>query len=132
MITQTKETQAQITPETAVSMLAEGNNRFLARMAEDRDLLQQVELTAGGQAPFAVVLSCIDSRVPAEMVFDQGIGDIFSARIAVGSFCVSRTTERLPRLSCWNCSGTWFCIYSTPNLELLNRRSIQRQYFVYE
>ena len=65
MITQNKETQAQITPETAVSMLAEGNKRFLARTAEDRDLLQQVELTAGGQAPFAVVLSCIDSRVPA-------------------------------------------------------------------
>ncbi len=85
MITQNKETQAAITPAKAVSMLAEGNQRFLARKAEGRDLLKQVELTAGGQAPFAVVLSCIDSRVPAEMVFDQGIGDIFSARIA-GNF----------------------------------------------
>ena len=85
MITQNQETQAQITPEGARAMLAEGNQRFLQRKAEDRDLLKQVELTAGGQAPFAVVLSCIDSRVPAEMVFDQGIGDIFSARIA-GNF----------------------------------------------
>lgn len=85
MITQNSETQAQITPEIARNMLAEGNQRFLERKAQDRDLLKQVELTAGGQAPFAVVLSCIDSRVPAEMVFDQGIGDIFSARIA-GNF----------------------------------------------
>ena len=85
MITQDQETQAQITPEGARAMLAEGNQRFLERKAINRDLLKQVELTAGGQAPFAVVLSCIDSRVPAEMVFDQGIGDIFSARIA-GNF----------------------------------------------
>ena len=85
MITQNKETQAQLTPAGARAMLVEGNRRFLERKVEVRDLLQQVELTAGGQAPFAVVLSCIDSRVPAEMVFDQGIGDIFSARIA-GNF----------------------------------------------
>ncbi|MEM9381206.1 MAG: carbonic anhydrase family protein [Planctomycetota bacterium] len=85
MITQTRETQAAITPDRALEMLREGNERFLARAPEKRDLLRQVELTKGGQAPFAVVLSCIDSRVPAETVFDQGIGDIFSARIA-GNF----------------------------------------------
>lgn len=85
MITQTRETQAAITPDKALQMLREGNERFLARSPERRDLLEQVDLTKGGQAPFAVVLSCIDSRVPAEMVFDQGIGDIFSARIA-GNF----------------------------------------------
>ena len=85
MITQNKETQASITPRRAQEMLAEGNRRFLERSPEERDLLEQVRLTSGGQAPFAVILSCIDSRVPAEIVFDQGIGDVFSARIA-GNF----------------------------------------------
>ena len=85
MITQNKDTQASITPARAQEMLAEGNRRFLERSPEDRDFIEQVELTKSGQAPFAVVLSCIDSRVPAEIVFDQGIGDIFSARIA-GNF----------------------------------------------
>lgn len=85
MITQNKDTQATITPARAQEMLAEGNQRFLDRSGETRDLLEQVELTKGGQAPFAVILSCIDSRVPAEIVFDQGIGDVFSARIA-GNF----------------------------------------------
>lgn len=85
MITQNKDSQASITPARAQEMLQEGNKRFLERSGETRDLLEQVELTKGGQAPFAVILSCIDSRVPAEIVFDQGIGDVFSARIA-GNF----------------------------------------------
>jgi len=82
MQTQSAETQASITPEKALQLLQEGNLRFLASRRADRNLLQQVNETSGGQWPFASVLSCIDSRVPAEIVFDQGIGDIFSARIA--------------------------------------------------
>jgi carbonic anhydrase len=82
MITQTKETQEKITAADARRMLEEGNKRFIESKMVDRDLMSQVATTSGGQAPFGVVLSCIDSRVPAETVFDQGIGDIFSARIA--------------------------------------------------
>ena len=82
MITQTKETQAQITPAKALEMLKEGNERFVSQNGVERDYKEQVELTSGGQAPFAVVLGCIDSRVPSEIIFDQGIGDIFNARIA--------------------------------------------------
>ncbi len=83
--TQTAETLAAITPEMAVQLLKDGNARFVASQALDRDLNQQVKQTAGGQHPFAAVLGCIDSRVPAELVFDQGIGDIFNVRIA-GNF----------------------------------------------
>lgn len=82
MITQSKDTQLALTPSTALQMLKDGNQRFVNNKKEDRDLLTQVKLTAGGQYPFAVLLSCIDSRVPAELVFDQGIGDIFSTRVA--------------------------------------------------
>lgn len=82
MITQTKETQSALTPEAAIQLLKEGNERFVAKKMADRDLIQQVEQTATGQYPFATILSCIDSRVSAELVFDQGIGDIFSARVA--------------------------------------------------
>ena len=85
MKTQTKETQDNITPEIALNLLKEGNGRFLNSMKADRNLLEQVSDTSEGQFPFAVVLSCIDSRVPAETIFDQGIGDIFSVRIA-GNF----------------------------------------------
>lgn len=85
MITQTKETQAMMTPESALQALKEGNQRFQENIKLDRNLQEQVAQTSKGQYPFATVLSCIDSRVPAEMVFDQGIGDIFSARIA-GNF----------------------------------------------
>ncbi|MDY8138772.1 carbonic anhydrase family protein [Aquimarina sp. 2201CG5-10] len=81
----TKETQAAITPQTALQMLKEGNQRFQQKHMADRDLLDQVSDTKGGQFPFATVLGCIDSRVSAELVFDQGIGDIFSARVA-GNF----------------------------------------------
>lgn len=82
MKAQTKETQNSYTPQSAIDALKEGNQRFLATKQANRDLLGQVSDTSGGQYPFAVVLSCIDSRVPAELVFDQGIGDIFSARVA--------------------------------------------------
>lgn len=81
----TKETQAVITPEAAINLLKEGNARFQAHKEVDRDLLQQVADTSTGQYPFATVLHCVDSRVSAELIFDQGIGDIFSIRIA-GNF----------------------------------------------
>ena len=82
MNAQTKESQDKITAQDAVQILKDGNARFVANQKADRDLLKQVSQTGGGQFPFAAVLSCIDSRVPAEIVFDQGIGDIFSARVA--------------------------------------------------
>ena len=77
METLTKEIQSSIKPYDAVVRLKEGNNRFLQNRKSERDLLIQVEKTGSGQFPFAALLSCIDSRVPAELVFDQGIGDIF-------------------------------------------------------
>ena len=77
--------QAALTPDTALAMLKEGNERFLVGDMVERDLNAQVAATAGGQYPHSIVLSCIDSRVPPELVFDQGIGDIFSPRIA-GNF----------------------------------------------
>lgn len=82
MITQTKDTQAKLNPKDALNILIDGNKRFIAKNKEIRDLNEQVNITNGGQFPFAVVLSCIDSRVPIELVFDQGIGDVFSARVA--------------------------------------------------
>lgn len=85
MNAQTKETQAMITHQKALQELKEGNIRFQNKKAINRDLLKQVEQTSTGQYPFATVLGCIDSRVPAELVFDQGIGDIFNIRIA-GNF----------------------------------------------
>ncbi|AXT57471.1 carbonic anhydrase [Aquimarina sp. MMG015] len=81
----TKETQAAITPQTALQLLKEGNQRFQQKHMADRDLLDQVNDTKSGQFPFATILSCIDSRVSSELIFDQGIGDIFSARVA-GNF----------------------------------------------
>lgn len=85
MRTQTKETQAALTPRKALEILKEGNARFVQNLKANRNLLQQVNDTSGGQYPFAIILSCIDSRVPAELIFDQGLGDIFSVRIA-GNF----------------------------------------------
>jgi len=81
----TQETQAAITPDAAINLLKEGNTRFMANQAVDRDLQGQVTDTSTGQYPFATILHCIDSRVSAELVFDQGIGDVFSIRIA-GNF----------------------------------------------
>ncbi|MFO8036894.1 MAG: carbonic anhydrase, partial [Anaerolineales bacterium] len=85
MNTQTQETLAAMTPEKALQLLKDGNQRFVEGRKKSRDLKEQVEGTSQGQYPFAVVLGCIDSRVPPELVFDQGIGDIFSVRIA-GNF----------------------------------------------
>lgn len=82
MITQTKETQAALTPAQAKQMLKEGNKRFVNNQKADRNLLQQVKETATGQYPFAIILSCIDSRTSSELIFDQGMGDVFNARIA--------------------------------------------------
>ena len=82
MITQTKESQNNMSPELALEYLKEGNARFVNNLNADRNLLEQVKETGGGQFPFATILSCIDSRVSAELVFDQGVGDIFSIRIA--------------------------------------------------
>ena len=82
MKTQTKITQENLSPKDAHSILVEGNKRFVENLKAQRNLKDQVLETSEGQYPFAVILSCIDSRVPAELVFDQGIGDIFSVRVA--------------------------------------------------
>ncbi|MDG1503590.1 MAG: carbonic anhydrase family protein [Flavicella sp.] len=81
----TKETQDQMTPVLSLEVLKKGNERFRANLKAPRDLMQQVAATSSGQYPFATVLSCIDSRVSSELIFDQGIGDLFSIRIA-GNF----------------------------------------------
>jgi len=84
--TQTKTTQKRVSTETALQMLKNGNKRFVAGKPLNRDLAQQMKDTSEkGQFPFATILSCIDSRVSSEIIFDQGIGDIFSIRIA-GNF----------------------------------------------
>ncbi len=77
-----KETQASTTPRRALQFLREGNQRFVKNLRASRDLLQQANETREGQWPFATILSCIDSRTSAELIFDQGLGDIFSIRIA--------------------------------------------------
>jgi carbonic anhydrase len=81
-MTQTPESQATITPAEAIQMLKDGNGRFLDRTPLDRAYDEQITATVDGQYPFAVVLGCIDSRVPLEIVLDQGIGDIFTAAVA--------------------------------------------------
>jgi carbonic anhydrase len=78
----TKESQEKITPEIALTYLKEGNQRFLNNLKINRNLLQQANQTSKDQFPFATILSCIDSRTSAELIFDQGLGDIFSIRIA--------------------------------------------------
>ncbi|GGF41286.1 carbonic anhydrase family protein [Echinicola rosea] len=78
----TAETQASVTPKKALEFLKEGNQRFVNNLKLNRHLLNQVNDTRDGQWPFAIVLSCIDSRTSAELIFDQGLGDIFSVRIA--------------------------------------------------
>ncbi len=82
MRTLNKELQDQITPQSALQILKDGNNRFINNLRANRNLLQQVNETKEGQHPFAVILSCIDSRTSAELIFDQGLGDVFSVRIA--------------------------------------------------
>ncbi len=81
----TRETQATMTPQKSLEYLKEGNQRFQNNLKANRNLLEQVNDTSEGQFPFATILSCIDSRVSAELVFDQGLGDVFSVRIA-GNF----------------------------------------------
>ena len=76
------EDQRSVTPELALSFLKEGNQRFVNNLKAHRNLLEQVNETKNGQFPFAAILSCIDSRTSAELIFDQGLGDIFSIRIA--------------------------------------------------
>lgn len=85
MYTHTKETQGSMTPQDALDTLKDGNTRFCANLKANRNLLQQVNETREGQWPFAAILSCIDSRTSAELIFDQGLGDVFSIRIA-GNF----------------------------------------------
>lgn len=82
MRTLTKELQTKITPEDAVKMLKNGNQRFVNNLKVNRNLLQQVNDTSDGQHPFAVIISCMDSRTSAELIFDQGLGDVFSIRVA--------------------------------------------------
>ncbi|CAG1020810.1 carbonic anhydrase [Patescibacteria group bacterium] len=82
MKTLTKEMQAAITPMMALELLKEGNKRFINNLKINRNLLQQANETSDGQHPFAVILSCIDSRTSVELIFDQGLGDVFSVRIA--------------------------------------------------
>lgn len=83
---QTRESQAALSPDGVLERLRAGNDRFAAGSSLVRDLPGQVRATSAGQFPYAAVLGCIDSRVPPELVFDTGIGDIFSARIAGNSF----------------------------------------------
>ncbi len=82
MVTLTKKIRDGITPENALQMIKDGNHRFVTNLKMNRNLLQQVNDTSDEQYPFAFILSCIDSRTSAELIFDQGLGDIFSCRIA--------------------------------------------------
>jgi carbonic anhydrase len=79
---QTAESQAAMTPASALEKLKKGNGRFVEKNMRSRDWLAKVSATAGGQYPFAVILACMDSRAPVEIIFDQGIGDVFGIRIA--------------------------------------------------
>lgn len=80
-----KEKQAKLTPREVLHDLTAGNERFVSKRMQERDLMEQMKKTSGGQWPKAVVLGCIDSRVPVELIFDQGLGDLFVARVA-GNF----------------------------------------------
>ena len=84
MRTQSKETQSKLTPAKALEILKDGNARFINNLKSNRNLLQQVNETSQGQFPFAAILSCMDSRTSSELIFDQGLGDIFSLRLAGG------------------------------------------------
>ena len=81
----TKDQQITMTPESAIQRLKEGNSRFIQSNGISRDLSTEVKQTSTGQNPYATILHCIDSRVSAELIFDEGIGDVFSVRIA-GNF----------------------------------------------
>ena len=77
-----KDSQPSISPQSAIDELRAGNQRFLNHSTLERDWANDISKTTGGQHPFAIVIGCIDSRVPVETIFDQGIGDIFTARVA--------------------------------------------------
>ena len=81
-LSQTRKSQIEITPIGAISLLKKGNDRFLKDKLLNRDYKGQISNSSNGQYPFAIVLSCIDSRVPVETILDQGIGDLFSVRVA--------------------------------------------------
>ena len=82
MKTLTKEAQSQISPQQSIELLKAGNRRFVENLSFNRNLKEQLAETKGGQHPFAVIISCMDSRAPVELIFDQGLGDVFSIRIA--------------------------------------------------
>lgn len=82
MLLQNQFPNHKMTPQLALNILKDGNKRFIENHLSEHDLPTEVKLTSMGQHPFALILNCIDSRVPAELIFDLGIGDIFNARIA--------------------------------------------------
>jgi len=82
MKTISAELQKELTPAKALELLLEGNQRFASNLRANRDLLQEVKIMGEGQFPYAVILSCIDSRLSSELIFDLGMGDVFNARIA--------------------------------------------------
>jgi len=99
----TGKAQAATTPSKALEILEQGNLRFVSGKAMHRDYLEQVRQTADGQFPFAAVVSCLDSRIPPEIVFDQGVGDLFVARVA-GNFVnddILGSLEFATRLAGW-------------------------------
>jgi carbonic anhydrase len=83
MYTLSKEAQKNITPDLAVQILKEGNERFINNLKTNRNLLQQVNETSDGQHPFAVILSCIDSRTSSELIFDRAsvISSVFASPV---------------------------------------------------
>ena len=131
MKTLTKEMQASITPTMALELLKEGNKRFVNNLKVNRNLLQQANETSDGQHPFAVILSCIDSRTSAELIFDQGLGDIFSVRIAgnivnediLGSMefgckvAGAKFIVVLGHTKCGAVKGAWKWVISPPSLQ---------------
>ncbi len=111
----TREAQAAITPARALEMLKQGNERFVNGKTLPRDLLAQVRQTATGQYPFAAIVSCLDSRIPPAIVFDQGIGDLFVGRMAV---TLSMTTCSAVLNLRPNCRApNWLLFSGTPNVE---------------
>lgn len=82
MRTLDKQAQQALTPASALEILQHGNDRFVNNLKANRDLLEQANATVAGQFPFAIILSCIDSRTSVELIFDQGLGDVFSVRVA--------------------------------------------------
>ncbi len=82
MRTETKKIEDTLKPQDGYRILVEGNDRFVRNVKHQRDLQAEIIETSKGPSPFALILSCMDSRVPVELVFDQGIGDVFSVRVA--------------------------------------------------